>query len=278
MNIRWKKYIFKVNEIYGNSEEKAVFKKADIHAYFQQSKPVGFINRFTIHRQTLHLCIDLCKSEETLLKEMNQTTRYKVRRAERDNVKVAHVEKPNINDVKAFAHFYNSFAKAKGIKDCKLEKMIALMKNQMLLISYVYHEAGTPIAASATIANNGTAIGLYGASARFKHKDISGQFISRANRYLHWIEMIYFKRLGYQTFDLMGLTMNKSNTDHQKINGYKRGFGGEERVQYQSFIPQNMLGICLIWSLKLLWGNNPEIMKNEQSFIAKYAEGKKNQI
>lgn len=276
MVTQWKKSILKINEIYGKGRKDTHFKKGDIHAYFQQPEPIITKKRFTIHRQSLHLCIDLCKSEEMLLKEMGRTTRYKIRRAKRDNVTITYIEKPNIDDAKTFARFYNNFAKTKGIETCKLEKLTALMDNNMLVMSYVSHEDGRILSYSATIANNGTAIGLYGASARFKYKDISGQFISRANRYLHWCEMIYFKQLGYHTFDLMGLTMDEKNTDHQKVNEYKRSFGGEEIVQYQSFIPQNILGVCFILVLKHLWRNNPEVIRNKQLLNTEYSQGIRN--
>lgn len=278
MVTQWKKYIFKINEFYGNNEAYADLKKADVNAYFYQSKPVKSNKRFSIHRQALHFCMDISKSEEVLLKEMNKKTRYKIRRAKRDNLTVTYIEHPEINDVKAFARFYNAFAKEKGIEDCKLEKLVALMENNMLFISYVSHADGRILSYSTIISTNGSAIGLFNASGRFFYKDISGQIISRANRYLHWCGMMYFKQLGYHTFNMMGLTTDANNIDHQKINEFKRSFGGEDRTIYQSFIPQNLLGTFLILVLKILWRNNPEIMRNEQSAIVECSESQKGHI
>ena len=36
MIIQWKKYIFKINEIYGSPIPEKEIPKADVHAYFQQ--------------------------------------------------------------------------------------------------------------------------------------------------------------------------------------------------------------------------------------------------
>lgn len=277
MIIQWRKFIFTINEIYEDNRQNVHLKKAAIHAYFQQPRPVETHRRFSIHRKSLHLCIDLKKSEKELLKEMSRKTRYKVNRAKRsDNVTIKYIEYPELNDIEAFAQFYNSFARAKGIATCKIEKLISLMENNMLVIMSVYHADGRILVSNAMIANKGTAIGLYSASARFFYRNVTGQFVSRANRYLHWCGITYFKQLGYHTFDLMGLKMNVTNKDYQKVNEFKRSFGGNEIIQYQSFIPQNLLGTLCVWMLKFLWRNNLEVLENKQMPVKEYPESEKN--
>lgn len=267
MNTRWKKYGVKINEIYSLDKEYSTLKKADINAYFQLPKPVQAKKGASIHRQALHLCIDITKTEEDLLKEMSKKTRYKIRRAKRENVQVTYNEHPSVTDIKEFARFYNTFAKEKGIAPCKVNKLIGLKESDMLLLTNAYYGDERKLAANATITNDGLAISLYGASGRFQYEDISGQFISRANGYLHWSGMMYFKRLGYHTYNMMGLTMDENNTEHQKINDYKRSFGGMDQTVYQSFLSQSKLGFLLIWVLKILWRDNPEVMKKSSSKI-----------
>lgn len=278
MITQWSKYMFKINEFYDRSIINDGYKRADIHAYFQQPAPVKTKKRFAIHRRALHLCIDLRKSEEALMKEMSKKTSYKIRRALRDDVVVSYVCHPDVHAVKEFARFYDAFAEAKGIESCKQEKLMALIEKDMLTITYVKYLDGRTLAASVTITNKNTAIGLFNASGRFLHQDISGQVISRANRYLHWCEILHFKNLGYETFNMMGLTLDKENTDMSKISEFKRSFGGEDRVIYQSFIPQTFLGITLIWLLKYLWRNNPEVMKNEQLTTMEYPKERNSRI
>src|SRR5699024_11477489 len=252
MAIQWKKSIIKINEFYGDSINKHLLPKADLHAHFQLSHPREITKKNSIHRQTLHLQINLENSEQDLLEDMSKTTRYKIRRAKRDGFRITYISEPNIDDVKKFAGFYDLFAKAKGIQVCKIEKLIALMNKKRLKIMSVYQEDNIKLASTATIVSNKTAIGLYAASARFNHPDINSQLISRANRYLHWHELVYFKNKGFHTFDLMGLTTDKNNAGHQKVNSYKRSFGGKEKVVYQSFISQSLLGIMCVCGLRFL--------------------------
>lgn len=272
MVIHWKKYLIRVNEFYEKNANTTFPPKADIHAYFQLSSPMQLTKKSCIHRQTLHLQINLDKSEQALMQDMSRTTRYKIRRAKKDGLTITYTTAPDLKDVRAFSDFYNSFARAKGIESCKEEKLTALMESKQLIIMSVYQKDGLMLASSAVIANNKTAIGLYTASARFAYREISGQLMSRANRYLHWVELIYFKNKGFHTFDLMSLTMDKNNTDHQEVNHYKRSFGGEEQYVYQSFVPQSLYGVLSIWGLKILWKNNPEIIRGREQAIVKQPE------
>src|SRR5699024_6295247 len=75
----------------------------------KQLKKIAFI-------VTLHLQINLDKSEQALLQDMSRTTRYKIRRAKKDGLTISYTIEPDSTDVKAFSDFYNSFARAKGIE------------------------------------------------------------------------------------------------------------------------------------------------------------------
>src|SRR5699024_6596669 len=119
---------------------------------------------------------------------------------------------------------------------------------------------------------NKTAIGLYTASARFAYREISGQLMSRANRYVHWGELIDFKDKGFHTFDLMRLTIDKNNTGHQIVNRETRSFDGEERYVHKSFIPQSVVGVLSVWRHKILWRNNSEIIKGRKQTTVKQLE------
>src|SRR5699024_7234035 len=98
MTVHWRKFIFKINEFYNMETEGYSSKRADLHINYQLGKLNNAITFTTVHRQELHLCIDLSKAEETLLQEMNRTTRYKIRRAKRDNLTIKCNMHPNEND------------------------------------------------------------------------------------------------------------------------------------------------------------------------------------
>ena len=239
MAVHWRKFLLKINEFYFKEKKRIPKKRADVHIYFEKERLNHAVNPFTIHLQGLHLCIDLRKSEKTLLKEMNRTTRYKINRAKKDNFEVLFITEPKQEDIEDFVSFYNSFAKTKKIPLCNKNKLEALNKRRMINITSVFSEHGIKLVSHATIMSEGRAISLYAGSARFNCQDISGQLFSRADRYLHWCEIKLFKKMNLHTFDFMGLSIDPEDINLQNLNAFKRGFGGEELITYKSFIPKH---------------------------------------
>lgn len=252
MIIQWKKYIFTINDIYGTSKD-AVLPKADVHAYFQQSDLIDADKKLALHKKVKTLCIDLQKSEEQLRKEMNRTTRYQINKAGKDNLKIKHLSEPTKADIVEFATFFNPFAKEKGIEICREDKVKALQRSNRLVISYVFHPDGRKLASHLYIIDGNRATMLYSCSGRFTATDIPPLEIGRANRFLHWQDILYFKQEAYATYDFLGLSINEKDKDQQNINKFKKGFGGREEFQFQSFVPQTKLGIVMLFLLRIKW-------------------------
>ena len=270
MVIQWKKHGFTLNEIYGTKAVPSHVPKADLHAYFQQKKLIQPNKRFTLHKQVLTLCIDLQQSEEAMRKDMNRTTRYQINKAGRDNLQVHFKTEPTNEDIEEFVAFFNPFAKEKNIELCRVDKLYSLQKHKQLVITYVLHEDGRKMASHLYIANEKRAIMLYSCSGRFENADIPGLHIGRANRYLHWQDMLFFKNKQVNYYDFLGLSIDKNNQAQQNVNTFKKGFGGFELVEYQSFIPQNWRGVLLAVALKLMWRNQFELIKGEQLPVNMY--------
>ena len=252
MIVQWKKYIFKINEIYGSPIIKKGAPKADVHAYFQQSKFIKSKLKYSIYKRVKTLCIDLNKTEEELKKEMNKTTRYQINKAGRDNLSVEHIIKPTNKDVQEFIVFFNPFAKEKGIELCLEDKIQSLKANDHLLISNVYHKDGRKLGSHLYMVDGIRATMLYSCSGRFTETDIPPIQIGRANRFLHWQDLLFLKAENYKVYDFLGLSIDKKNKAQQNINDFKRGFGGYEEIGYQSVVPKTIKGMLMILLLKIL--------------------------
>ncbi|GEM_PF-833649 len=263
MIIQWKKYIFTINDIYGVSPEETNLPQADVHAYFQQPDYLEANRKRTLHKRVKTLCIDLDKSEEQLRKEMNRTTRYQINKAGRDHLTVKHLTTVTKQDIIEFAAFFNPFATEKGIELCREEKVKALQNSNRLVISYVYHEDGRKMASHLYIIDEVRATMLYSCSGRFTETDIPPLQIGRANRYLHWQDILFFKEQGYQVYDFLGLSIDENDQEQQNINKFKKGFGGREEINYQSFVPQTKKGIVMFFLLRLKWRHQLELVKRE---------------
>jgi lipid II:glycine glycyltransferase (peptidoglycan interpeptide bridge formation enzyme) len=75
----------------------------------------------------------------------------------------------------------------------------------------------------------------------------------RANRLLHWEDILYFKNQGYEIYDLGGITLDESNKEGQAIAKFKRCFGGTLIKEYKSWIPVSPKGWALV-CFKVLTG------------------------
>ena len=263
MIIQWKKYIFTINDIYGSVREKAAIPQADVHAYFQQKDYVEADRKLTLHKRVKTLCIDLDKSEDQLRKEMNRTTRYQINKAGRDQLNVRYIMSPTEEDIQVFADFFNPFAREKGIELCREDKVKALKNSDRLVISYVYNKDGRTLASHLYIIDGIRATMLYSCSGRFAETDIPPLHIGRANRYLHWQDILFFKTEGYEVYDFLGLSINEKDMEQQNINKFKKGFGGREEINYQSFVPQTRRGLLMLFLLKIKWRNQLELVRRE---------------
>jgi lipid II:glycine glycyltransferase (peptidoglycan interpeptide bridge formation enzyme) len=77
--------------------------------------------------------------------------------------------------------------------------------------------------------------------------------IGRANRLLHWEDILYFKDQGYEIYDLGGVTLNQSNKEGQAIARFKECFGGSLVKEYKSWIPVSFKG-WVLFGFKVLTG------------------------
>lgn len=104
------------------------------------------------------------------------------------------------------------------------------------------------------------ACGLYSYSGRFAADPSQGEVIGRANKYLHWQGMLFFKEQGFRIYDFGGLSLEKDNREQQNINKFKKRFGGSEVMEYKCIEAQTWLGKLALFYLSWKWKNSPELM------------------
>jgi len=173
----------------------------------------------------------LDRTEQEMLGNFTSTVRNEVRRSERENVRFE-----LMNDVEVFRQFHNEFASAKrtyladkglldGYKD-KLFITCAKLGDRVLAAHAYLCDSETE-----------TVRLLFSSNARLTQQ-IDANFIGRANKYLHFKDMIHFRDSGYRLYDFGGFAYNTSDRERQGINAFKRSFGGElvRLTDYQSWL------------------------------------------
>lgn len=262
----YKKWGIRIADVYGTSEHP--LPKADLIIHSQLPEPRWNLPGVMFHKSFSTLHLNLSQDEETLFRSLSTNTRYKINRAaKRDNLHIHFESSPSEEEVRAFARYYNPFAKKKKIWACNLPKLLELRKRGMLVLSRVTDDRGQILAAHAYIADGRRAGMLYSVSHRDAGDSRYRNLIGRANRYLHWRDIQAFKAAGYQIYDFLGLHLRGEDQALNNIDQFKKGFGGLEVMEYKSYQACTWLGRLVLLLMFWMWRKSPELILPLRGFI-----------
>jgi hypothetical protein len=156
---------------------------------------------------------------------------------------------PAVDERSLYAHYYDTFAEHKGLPPCNRAKLKALCASSALLLSSVSDTDGNLLSAHAYVKDSslGRVRLLYSAS-HFRAMSDSGERnkVGRANRLLHWYEILTLKNLGFKLYDLGGIPLDSSDQEKNDIAGFKLEFGGKFLIEYSGLLSTNFVGKLLL--------------------------------
>ena len=88
------------------------------------------------------------------------------------------------------------------------------------------------------------------ASQRLCSDATQRQVIGRANRYLHWQDILKFKAEGLSVYDFGGWYDGKEDKGLLQINQFKEEFGGSNIEVYNSMQGRTVKGKLAVWYLQ----------------------------
>lgn len=171
------------------------------------------------------LLLDLKQEEEALFNSFGKTHRYKIRRAAtKDNcTNSVYYEPAGMLD--AFCGFYNLFAAAKGLRPAYRDWLDEAATSQRLILTCAQQNGDARVWHAYVYF--GDRVRLYYSASLFRAEDKDLQsVIGRLNRWLHWQDILEFRRRGFQVYDLGGLFSDESSPVAAGINRFKEEFGG----------------------------------------------------
>jgi len=189
------------------------------------------------------LILDLTKSEEELLSQMKQKTRYNIRLAKRKKVKIissAACRQTQGDTSKEFERFWK-LLKETSLRDKfqlhpkkhyqKILEVLSYSNNGPKAQLFFAEYKGEFIAANIVVFFGKTATYLHGATSN-KFRKVMAPYL------LHWQQICEAKKRGCEYYDFWGIekesgTKNqqlriKENKNWQGITRFKKGFGGKE--------------------------------------------------
>lgn len=209
------------------SEPVPALPEVDILVYRQQAGP----RPRTRTQPMLTITSDLAGSGDGIADAFDRECRYEVRRAEARDV-LLHESHPDPATVlHAFREAFTAFAQRNGVRgpdDVWLDAARAEGRLHLTCAS----QAGERLVWHAYL-RCGTTVRLMHSVSLFRGAAPAYRaLVGRANRWLHWRDMLMFHFLGVECYDWGGLFEEEREAGQAGINRFKRSFGGQPMRTY----------------------------------------------
>jgi lipid II:glycine glycyltransferase (peptidoglycan interpeptide bridge formation enzyme) len=236
-----KKFLIKIAELWYNYDEvpKGTVDILRFKFVTKEKKAASFERLYT-------LLLDLTKTENELFDAIKKNTRYEIKRAkDRDNIECAtflYAYEKDMDKLQQYIKFFNDFADSKGRSHIALSDLDQFYNEGTLCIRYAFVNNNI-LTMHAYVVSDNTAR-LYQSSSLFRKSDDMNyrNLIARANRLLHWEDILYFKNKGILLYDLGGWYGGKTITEQLSINTFKESFGGKKKEEYSFILPVTLKG------------------------------------
>jgi hypothetical protein len=188
--------------------------------------------------------LDLSPSPEAIFHGLSKNTRYEIGRArERDNLETRLILAPDSEEVSEFVEYYDAFADSKGIPPIRRSQFEAVAEAGKLVISAARSREGELLAAHAYLFDRDRARLSHSASLfRLEGDSRERRRIGRANRLLHWEDIVSFREAGVTSYDMGGWYTESQNEALLRINSFKREFGGTVVHEWDAYRPRSPRG------------------------------------
>jgi len=209
----------------------------DILVYRYHSTPLANLRTTKLHS----LQTDLAPPAEAIAARFEESCRRQIRRAERDDgLRYELVAQPAAR-LEEFAAFYDVFARQKGLWLVDRHWLEQAVEARQLALSCVSRD-GERLVWHAHLAA-GRIVQLAHSASLYRNLSAEQRtLIARANRWLHWQDMLAFKAEGALHYDWGGMFADESTPERAGINRFKRSFGGAPALAYECILPVTLRG------------------------------------
>jgi hypothetical protein len=197
------------------------------------------------------LLVDLTQATEAIFHSFSPDTRYKIRRAEsKDAVQTEMFRSPDTHVVREFVEFHRQFSASKGISPITARQIAPYIDTGSLQLSRASIGGQAAVWHSHVLGERRAR--LRHSVSLFRGGD-SGyrNLVGRANRLLHWRDMLFFKSQGIMKYDFGGWYAGTDDAALVAINRFKHGFGGSRVVEYNASRALTGLGrLYMLWTAR----------------------------
>lgn len=229
-----------IEKIYSTYDVLQVWYPLNVHDdIYEQYKMIMTFNEYQGYwkkpAQSLE-CALTCPTDE-IIDRMKKNTRYEVQRAiKRDNLHTEAITNLSEDDMAEYAAYYDKFADSKKMRHINRARVMALAEQGMYAITKCCDNGGNILVEHAYYLDQKEKRVMLATSASMFRESENSEYrnlIGRANRMLHYKDILAFKELGYEVYDYGGI--GNDNDELRTIAAFKLGFGGDVRTYDASF-------------------------------------------
>lgn len=194
----------------------------DIARCYYQESPIEGTQQSVFHT----LQIELTQDADQILAGMKKDNRQQIRYAEREGIKTEASNSPDTRWMQEFFTFYDAFAQGKGLPPANRARLAAMREANMLDLSRAIDPVtGDTLVWHCTLRTPSAARLVH--SASLARDAEQSRTTGRANRGLHWQDMLRFREAGLATYDFGGWYAGDTDEAKLRINKFKESFGGK---------------------------------------------------
>jgi Acetyltransferase (GNAT) domain len=209
----------------------------DVLAFRQRSSPVAASHC----APSLTLVSELTVGADELFVRFGKTCREKIMRADRRDGLRMELTTDARSPLQNFCDFYDAFARQKGLRPADRGWLEAACVANRLALATVWR-GDEPLVRHGYVVGSNT-VRMHCSASLFRAQDKEYRALTaRANRWLHWRSMMYFKERGATLYDWGGLFEDESTAERVGINNFKRDFGGRPARRFDCLVARSARG------------------------------------
>ena len=197
--------------------------------------------------------IELTSPESSIWKGFTASTRNQVNRAIREGMVFQCWSQPDKAVIDEFFSFHRQFATERGFGTVDPEWMREYSAQHALTLTRASTSAGKVLVWHSYYRNQRWVCQIQSVSlfASQEHKE-SRNATARANRFLHWMDILEFQKSSTAHFDFGGWYSGDRDEKLLRVNAFKEEFGGVKTQRYASTIAVTFKGKLFLQARKFL--------------------------
>ena len=185
--------------------------------------------------------INLTLNPDELKQSFSKRVRAKINKATKTGVEFQIYKLVNDKQINHYVQYCNDHIKSKKLLYKLTKRDITSFLDNYVVTHAIYNNE-TLVMHGYFVDYKSKTVYANESASQFRTLDnsneVNSDFISRANNFLHYQDMLYFKEQGMKIYDFGGYTVDSTDNSMLNINRFKDGFRGElvQQNHYESYM------------------------------------------